>query len=74
MKIAEELKKLGLRREDFNKFTKTSKNFSQNRVDENRKTKEFNESSQRELNKFIKNKIDDLKVYLKVYLKNNLNK
>jgi len=70
MKIAEELKKLGLRREAFNKFTKTSKKFSQNRVDENRKTKEFNESSQKELNKFIKNKIDDLKVYLK----NNLNK
>ena len=70
MKIAEELKKLGLRREDFNKFTKTSENFSQNRVDEDRKTKEFNESSQKELNKFIKNKIDDLQVYLT----NNSNK
>tara|TARA_R110001606_G_scaffold226143_2_gene374194 strand:+ start:741 stop:953 length:213 start_codon:yes stop_codon:yes gene_type:complete len=70
MKIAEQLKTLGLRREDFKKFTETSANFSKNRVDENRKTKEFNESSQRELNKFIKNKIDDLKVYLT----NNLNK
>ena len=60
MKIAEQLKTLGLRREDFKKFTETSANFSKNRVDENRKTKEFNESSQRELNKFIKNKIDDL--------------
>lgn len=70
MKIAEELKTLGLRREDFKKFTKTSANFLQNRVDENRKSKEFIESSQKELNKFIKNKIDDLQVYLK----NNLNK
>ena len=70
MKIAEQLKTLGLRREDFKKFTETSANFPKNRIDEDRKTKEFNESSQRELNKFIKNKIDDLKVYLT----NNLNK